>query len=477
MDSSPEGVPRKLIVDSLRGDVHLYEHEWRILDTVSFQRLRRLKQLQMGQVTYPNATHTRFAHCLGTLAVMARVLRILNDDSGVSLGEEQKENLRMAALLHDIGHYPYSHLMEGIDWVELTEKIVGDGGKRSFDDFARPLSPYPNHEDVGKAIVTNQRDILDAIGGVERAREVADLFTRSKAANAQWSKLLHSSLDMDRIDYLQRDSRAAGVPYGEIDVNYLLNSLRVSKKGMVGVLEKALPAAEQFLLARFFMHKAVYFHKTTHGIEEACRQLLRRIRDANLFKMPRDGEAILDLVRSPDLASFTDDYVDRLVQRASKGGDEVMQALARCIENRRPPKLLHEVQVLENTEHQTHNRGTVFFSTAKRSLKALAAKYDIPLGQFLLCYTKPLKLEQRGAYLTAEQARDPESEEEDELIKVFIGTELEPKSLVEIQHSLIHICSGYQWQAFRLYVVYEGEDKEDVVKRLRSEVRDWAECR
>jgi hypothetical protein len=111
MDSSPEGVPRKLIVDSLRGDVHLYEHEWRILDTVSFQRLRRLKQLQMGQVTYPNATHTRFAHCLGTLAVMARVLRILNDDSGVSLGEEQKENLRMAALLHDIGHYPYSHLL------------------------------------------------------------------------------------------------------------------------------------------------------------------------------------------------------------------------------------------------------------------------------------------------------------------------------------------------------------------------------
>jgi hypothetical protein len=476
MDSSPEGVPRKLIVDSLRGDVHLYEHEWRILDTVSFQRLRRLKQLQMGQVTYPNATHTRFAHSLGTLAIMARILELFPTKGPRKVGERQRENLRMAALLHDIGHYPYSHLMEGIDQVELTEKIVGDGGERSLA-FAGSLSLYPGHEEVGKAIVTRQSDILDAIGGADRAREVADLFTRSKAANAQWSKLLHSSLDMDRIDYLQRDSRAVGVPYGEIDVNYLLNSLRVSKKGMVGVLEKALPAAEQYLFARFFMYKAVYYHKTTFGIEEACRQLLRRIRDANLFEIPRDGEAVLGLVRSTDLVSFTDDYVDRLVQLASKEGDDVMKALAGCIEKRRPPKLLHEVQVLEDTEHQTHNCGKVFFSTAKRSLKALAEKYDIPPGQFLLCYTKPLKLEPRGAFVRAEQARGLEPEEEDELIKVFTGDDPEPKSLVEIEHSLMYVCSNHQWQAFRLYVVYDGTDKKDVVGRLHSEVRDWAECK
>jgi HD superfamily phosphohydrolase len=139
---------------------------------------------------------------------MARVLRILKEDGGVALNEEKRENLRMAALLHDIGHYPYSHLMEGIDRVELTERIVGDDGERSFDS-AR--SRYPKHEAMGKAIVTNQPDILNAIGGADRAREVADLFTRSKAADAQWSKLLHSSLDMDRIDYLQRDSHAAAM--------------------------------------------------------------------------------------------------------------------------------------------------------------------------------------------------------------------------------------------------------------------------
>jgi hypothetical protein len=78
---------------------------------------------------------------------------------------------------------------------------------------------------VGEAIVTSQEDIRDAIGGPKRAKQVADLFSRSKAADPQLSKLLHSSLDMDRVDYLQRDSRAAGVPYGSIDANYLLNSL------------------------------------------------------------------------------------------------------------------------------------------------------------------------------------------------------------------------------------------------------------
>ena len=474
MASSPEGEARKIIVDSLHGDIHLHEREWRILDTVAFQRLRRIKQLQMGQVTYPNATHTRFAHCLGTLAIMGRILELFPTQGPRKVGKRQRENLRMAALLHDIGHYPYSHLMEGIDKVRLTEEIVSDAGAKAFD-AAR--APYPDHVKVGQEIVTSQKDLIGAIGGRKRAKQVADLFSRSKAADPQLSKLLHSSFDMDRVDYLQRDSRAAGVPYGDIDVNYLLNSLRVSKKGMVGVLEKALPAAEQYLFARFFMYKAVYYHKTTFGIEEACRQLLRRIRDANLFEIPRDGEAVLGLVRSTDLVSFTDDYVDRLVQLASKEGDDVMKALAGCIEKRRPPKLLHEVQVLEDTEHQTHNRGKVFFSTAKRSLKALAEKYDIPPGQFLLCYTKPLKLEPRGAFVRAEQARGLEPEEEDELIKVFTGDDPEPKSLVEIEHSLMYVCSNHQWQAFRLYVVYDGTDKKDVVGRLHSEVRGWAECK
>lgn len=470
MASSADGVPGKIIVDSLHGDVHLLEREWRILDTVAFQRLRGIKQLQMGQVTYPNATHTRFAHSLGTLAIMARILDLFPTNGPKKLDKRQRENLRMAALLHDVGHYPYSHLMEKIDRVTLTEEAVEDNASKSIDAARQQ---YPDHETVGVEIVTHQKDLIGAIGGRKRAKQVADLFSRSKAADPQLSKLLHSSFDMDRVDYLQRDSRSAGVPYGNIDVNYLLNSLRISDKGMVGVAEKALPAAEQFLLARFFMHKAVYYHKTTFGIEEACRQLLRRVRDANLFKMPSDGNEVLDLVRSSELAGFTDDYVDRLIHQATGASDPVVGALARCIETRHPPKLLKEVQVLEDMEHDAHNPGRSFFSCAKRSLQDLAKKYSIPLGQFLLCSTGHLKLEKRGALMTAEQARAVESEEEDELIKVFVGRDPEPMSLVELPHSIIGLCSNKLWQAFRLYVVYEEQDKESVLRDLRTEVDAW----
>jgi len=96
--------------------------------------------------------------------------------------------------------------------------------------------------------------LIKAIGSKARAERVADLFSRGKAANPQLSKLISSSFDMDRLDYLIRDSRAAGVPYGLVDINYLLNSLGVSPSGLVGVSAKALPAAEQFLFARYFMH-------------------------------------------------------------------------------------------------------------------------------------------------------------------------------------------------------------------------------
>ena len=93
---------------------------------------------------------------------------------------------------------------------------------------------------------------------------------------------------MDRLDYLLRDSQAAGVPYGSIDLNYLLNSLRVSPNGLLGVDEKAMPAAEQYLFARYFMHRTVYWHKTTCAFEGAARQLIRRIRD----EKPRDYQLV-----------------------------------------------------------------------------------------------------------------------------------------------------------------------------------------
>lgn len=281
---------------------------------------------------------------------------------------------------------------------------------------------------------------------------------------------------MDRLDYLLRDAHATGVPYGRVDLNYLLNSLRISPSGLLGVEEKALAAAEHSLFARFFMYRTVYFHKTTFGFEEACRHVLRRLRDEDIPGLPRNGEAVRSLVKSARLLRFTDSLVDRLLEQGAKWKpksdapkDKVIRALSNSILARKPPKLLKEVCVFEDAKNR-HHAGTAFKNTCRHELAGLAKKYKIPLGLFLFADTKPLTLEQRGGLLTTAQARNLKPEEQEELIKVFRRDGNEPVSIVEIDHSVVRHCSNHFYQSFRLYVVHEDDGK---IAKLRAAVTDW----
>ena len=136
----PTAVVRgKIVVDNIHGEIELSPHEWRVVNTATFQRLRSLKQLGMGHLVYPNATHNRFAHSLGVFGIMRRILGKLREQ-GRSPKMAEEENLRLAALLHDIGHYPYSHLMERVDFVQRTEDELG---KRALVKLQRRESFIP----------------------------------------------------------------------------------------------------------------------------------------------------------------------------------------------------------------------------------------------------------------------------------------------------------------------------------------------
>jgi len=479
MNSSKRDGSGKIVVDSIHGDIHLKEREVQVIDTASFQRLRRLKQLAMAQMVYPTATLSRFAHSIGALGTMIRILRAAKKN-GVSFAKEQEEDLRLAALLHDVGHYPYSHLMERVGRVKLTEERV-EGLSTTDKSVDAARIAYPKHEEVGRLIVTGQKDILDTVGGKDRAKKIADIFTRSEAADPQLSKLIHSSFDIDRWDYLLRDSYATGVPYGQIDINYLLNNLRVGQDQILGFADKALAALEHFLLARFFMHRVVYYHKTIFGLEEACRQLLRRLRDRNgdNYGVPVDGEAIKKIVQSEELRKFTDAFVDDIVREAVSDDDKVIQALARSIQNRTPPALLKEVVVCEETETQYH-AGKTFMQNCAAKLCRLAGEFHIPLGQLLLCEPKVdiVKRPQEETYgrvakLKPDDVRKKAFEEEGEDIKIFRDDQKEPISLMDIEYSLVAKYSKYSLQIFRLYLVYEGSNKGQVIAALKEKVKDW----
>ncbi|HEV57366.1 MAG TPA: HD domain-containing protein [Phycisphaerales bacterium] len=474
----------KLIVDSIHGDIHLNPCEVRVIGTASFQRLRRLKQLAMAQMVYPNATHTRFAHSLGVLGMMVRIIQVAQENS-IQLSHGEQEELRLAALLHDIGHYPYSHLMEKLDDVKLVEEFVQD---RNRAEQAYQPDPYPDHEEVGQLIATSQRDLVEAIGGAERAKRVADLFARTQAADPELSKLVHSSLDLDRMDYLLRDSRATGVPYGCVDVNYLLNNLRVSPSKVVGFREKAVPAIEHLLLARFFMHRVVYFHKTTYGLEEICRQLLRRLRDRRSkdYPIPRNGAEVRKLVQDEKrLPEFVDAFVDEMVRKAVSDEDWTIQTLARCLVGRTPPKLLKEVLVYEEAPASRHEKprshaGELFRRECRSRLEGLAKDSEVDLRLFVWCKTKGCSVGDavpqfditEAATMPQEQIQAEAAEAGQKDIKVFIDDKTEPESILKVGYSLVKRLARYEFCAYRLYVVGQEDGK---VAQLRQAVKDWAD--
>jgi len=464
--------PPKFVVDNVHGDIRPSHLEWQVIDTPSFQRLRKLKQLQMGYLVYPNATHTRFAHSLGVLKVMQRIL-----DSGVVATDTQREDLRLAALLHDIGHYPYSHLLEGVDKVILTEERLDPAKEKS----ALGTGPaYPDHEDVGREILLHQPD-LSRILGRERAERVGHLFARTEVADQQLSKLIHSSLDMDRLDYLIRDSQATGVPYGLVDINYLLNHVKQSPSGTIGISHKAVAAAEHLLLARSFLFRVVCQHKTTYGFEEAARQLLRRLRDraqagGEGYGVPKDGAEVLAIARSEKLRTFTDAFLDDIFVRAASSDepDELIKILATAIVSRRPPRLIWEKHTFRKRQDD-HNDGHLFQQECQLQLARLAAEKSILPGQFLVCDLKPLGFESRGSSMSKAEARKAlEESEREEMIRVFEKPDsVEPVDIVDIKHSILHEIGAHVFRSYRLYVVHPKDDQDALVADLRQAVKHW----
>ena len=220
------------------------------------------------------------------------------------------------------------------------------------------------------------------------------------------------------------------------------------------------------------MHRSVYYHKTTFGLEEACRQLLRRLRDAGQKGLPKDGQAIEKLVKGERLSTFTDAFVDGVIDQASRAQDPVINALANSIRRRRPPKLLREVQVLERNGELHHAAGT-FKRECRHRLKDFSTQQGIPLGRFLMAETKPLRLEERGAFLTAKEANSLEPDERQEIIRVFRDGLDEPVSVVDVPHSLTHLCSNHSFQTVRLYLLPDDDTSDPLIDELRSTVASW----
>jgi hypothetical protein len=246
-----------LVRDPLWDSVRLDAVARRLVDTPVVQRLRYVRQLGHAHLVYPGATHARFEHALGAYELARRTLGILAD--GGQLAEvppDEPALVRAAALLHDVGHYPYSHALEEIG--------------------------VPHHEDVATPLLTDgpvAAILREAYGADAPARVLA--LIRGESATPL-AGLISGSLDLDKLEYLNRDARMCGVPYGQIDTDRLLHALvAVRDPGTgrltLGLRQKGLSALESLLFAKYQMYRNVYWH---HTVRSATAMYKRLVEDA-----------------------------------------------------------------------------------------------------------------------------------------------------------------------------------------------------
>ncbi|MGB9659373.1 MAG: HD domain-containing protein [Nitrososphaerales archaeon] len=231
------------IRDPVHGYIHITDVEREIIDTSIFQRLRRIRQLAGANLTYAGAQHTRFEHSLGAMYLAGLAGSSLS--SKINVTDDDIQELRLSALLHDVGHGPFSHLFEEA----LTEK--------------RNIT----HEDISKRIIkeTEIKDIIEKNGF--DSKDISELALGLSSKRPKFmNEIIAGGLSVDIMDYLLRDSYFTGVEYGRVDVHRLIDSFEIVDEKLA-IDQAALYAFEAFTIARYEMFKAVYFHKTVRAAQ------------------------------------------------------------------------------------------------------------------------------------------------------------------------------------------------------------------
>ena len=283
-----------------------------------FQRLRRIQQMGLSHYVFSGATHHRFAHALGAMHLMHKALTVL-EDKGIAISPEEKEAAMISILLHDIGHGPFSHALEGI----LIENV-------SHETLSLALMKALNQKHNGKLSMA------------------IDMFTNTYK-RPFFNQLISSQLDMDRLDYLKRDSFYSGVTEGNISTDRIIAMLMVHDDQLV-VEEKGIYSIEKFLLARRLMYWSVYLHKTSYVAEEVLKRIILRAREllnqgtaidasADLLYFISASHSSVDQIDMDHYTAIDDVDILSMVKAGVKHSDPVYASLCYMVLTRRLPKI------------------------------------------------------------------------------------------------------------------------------------------
>ncbi len=429
-----------------------------LLDRPEFQRLRRIRQLGVSLLTYPGAEHSRWGHGLGVQHIARRMLDALHEryngrakfkDALDELKQHRREIL-VTALLHDVGHGPFSHVFE-----------------RALPKAKDPPSGYPkDHEEWSERIIRDCFADYLTENGVS-VDVVTGLINKKNRKNLLAKDFISSQLDADRMDYLLRDSHATGAKYGEFDLEWLLHALRIGKVAIKGKLEgvwrlcldgdKAVHVVEEYVQAREFMYVQVYIHKTSGAYEAMLRHILAlaaRICAADPGKAPQPCPPALakmlayKAVTTQEYLSLDDfrlwtTFMDwaELDPQDNSHRKALRNKCRRLVHRGRPYRVIE----LDNRERQDKALELV------RDLKTTEQEFS--------CYRDAFT---DVAYRNVFYRKSREEEEQEDRAIFFIDSDGRPQ-LAEDRSKVIRAISEIETQVYRLY--YDDKDPE-MMKRL-----------
>ena len=482
--------PVKYINDPVYGGIPVTKLELEIIETPIFQRLIGLRQLAKVNYVFPGAEHSRFVHSLGVLYIMSLMTDHLLKRKDID--EMDAIKMRVAALVHDIGHYPLSHLGEAVYGYckdnQIATNLLQDPPTESQNSFllyqiACSHSKSAHHEQLGKFIITNN-NILKGIFSKYNIdpEEIGNIFTGEIGSrNMVYSQLLHSSLDADRLDYLLRDSYQTGVKYGLVDLQYLIRLLMVvdieSSDGIADhspnnkVLvcnKKGQHVIEHFLMSRYFHYSQVVFHKTNVAFEGMIKGLYVKLLQKKKF-MYNSLDEIHDNVNSDKFMNFNDSALDTAFYNYynETDCDEDFKRLYEMYRDRIRPKVVFEIKDLYE------DNPSADFAALRWHLKKDPNKISEIIGSEKWGYQIiPITIEKIHGHYPISEAIQNHEEELRESIKVFNPDTTTISYLAEDKLSIISRLANYKSEFIRIYVLEERNSSYnyDEIRRKINEL-------
>lgn len=436
---------------------------WNVINTRPFQRLRRIRQLGFSDLTFPGATHSRFAHSVGAFHTARQLMRIIERHLQRSqhFDKVKAETALAAALVHDVGHGPFSH---------------------SFEEVGKRLNlKMANHENVSELLIRDG-EIADALRprGSGFANDVADLVAGIGEKHL-YGSVVSSQFDADRLDYMRRDRLMTGTQHSGIDFTWLLANLEVGETPLaedetkLGDLEtlvlgpKSFHAAEAYVLGLFQLYPTVYFHKATRGAEKIFSELLIRV----IERAKNGGSSSTGIPKNHPLTSFArepekvecvlnldDAVIWGALSMMADADDKVVADLATRLRDRKLYKAIDVRKQLAATievdASEADREALIEKSCAEIERKII----DRPKASDACAPSLLLDKGERSPYKGLQESTGP-------LNQIYIRTAL--GKLVDIKAQSKIVSASEKFKFFRIYVPENGDDDSELVNKLIAE--------